>query len=498
MTLSFKYQLIIAFIAGLILPLAFAPFSYYFIAIFSPAILFYFVHKNKNLDAFKIGYGYGLGMFGFGVYWLHISINLFGGVNFFMAIIATYLLVAFMALYIGLFAWLATKVQYTSKSIYFVIVLPAIWVLIEWLRGWFLTGFPWLNLGASQTDTILAGMAPLVGVYGVSLVVSILAGVLCILCMEKGKSRLMTFIFSLIITTLSWQFKNTDWTIDKNETLDIAMVQGAIPQEQKWLPNMRIPTFERYLAMSKDHWQKDILIWPETAVPSFYHQAGKFLDTVRELALYNETTFLTGIPVYDEDKRQYFNSIVMLNRPDSFYHKKHLVPFGEYFPRITHPLMNLLGIPISNFSPAEDNQYMLETDKAVLGLSICYEDAYGSIVRKALPKADVLFNVSNDAWFGDSIAAHQHLQIARMRAIENGRYLVRATNTGVSAIINEKGKITLRSPQHEPDTLTGEIKLFSGSTMFSRYGNSLIIISCLVLLLFCYVTNKYRPERNIT
>lgn len=489
MQLSLNYKLIITFIAGLSLPLAFQPFGLYLFAIFSPAIFFYLLHKHSGLDAFKLGYSYGFGMFGFGVYWLHVSINLFGGINLIMAIISTYLLVAFMALYIGLFAWLATKIKVESKNIYFVIVLPSLWVIVEWFRGWFLTGFPWLNLGASQTDSIFSGIAPLFGVYGVSFVIAMLAGIIYVLCLEKGKGRFMTFTFSLIIVVSCWQFKNIDWTQNKQETLNIAMIQGAIPQEQKWLPNMRIPTYERYMALTENHWKDDLIIWPETAVPAFYHDATDFLNRLREVVLYHETNFLTGIPVYNQESKEYFNSIVMLNNSDKFYHKKHLVPFGEYFPSFVQPFLRILGIPMSNFTPAKDGEFTITTDKVILGMSICYEDAYGSIVRKALPSAELLINVSNDAWFGDSIAAHQHLQIARMRAIENGRYLLRSTNTGVSAIINEKGKVIKTSPQHQQDALSGEITLFSGTTLFSQYGNGLIISIAFLLLVISYLIN---------
>lgn len=496
MQLSFNYKLIIAFIAGLSLPLAFQPFDLYLFAVFSPAIFFYLIHTHQGFDAFKLGYSYGFGMFGFGVYWLYISINLFGGVNLIMAIIATYLLVAFMALYLGLFAWLATKIKVNNKNLYFVIILPALWVIIEWFRGWFLTGFPWLNLGTSQTDSIFSGIAPLLGVYGVSFVIALLSGILCVICLEKGKSRFMTFIFALIIVTSSWQLKNIDWTESKQETLNIAMIQGAIPQDQKWLPNMRLPTYERYMALTENYWKDDLIIWPETAIPAFYHDATDFLNRLREVVLYHDTTFLSGIPVYNRESKEYFNSIVMLNSPDSFYHKKHLVPFGEFFPSFVQPILHIIGIPMSNFTPSKDEVFTIKTDKTILGMSICYEDAYGSIVRKSLPEAELLINVSNDAWFGDSIAPHQHLQIARMRAIENGRYLLRSTNTGISAIIDEKGNVLNTSPQHEQDTLSGEVTLFTGSTLFSQFGNALIIVLACFLILVSYLVNYLSLKSN--
>ena len=472
-------------IAGAILPLAFSPFDYYLIAILSLAVLFLFWLNATPKQALTYGYLYGFGMFGTGVNWVHISINLFGGVNLAGALALTFLLVAFLALYPAVVGFMHCHYFKTRKAISLTLILPALWTLAEWCREWVLTGFPWLNLGNSQIDSPLAGLAPLLGVYGVSFAVCFCAGSLVYLTGCSLKGRMITLISLFILWLASQLLLQHQWTHRDPESLSVALIQGAIPQGIKWSPEQRQQTFELYLGLTDSHWESDIVVWPETAIPAFYHQAKAFIDSLDAVAEVHDTALLTGIPYRDNDSKKFFNSILLLGKEEGIYHKRHLVPFGEYLPfnKLLRPLLYFLKIPISEFSPGTGDVNPLIIKKASIGLTVCYEDVFGKEVIKTLPRATLLLNVSNDAWFGDSIAPHQHLQIARMRALETGRYLLRATNTGISAVINEKGKIITRSPQFTAAALTADVYTFQGATPYVTAGNWTIAISCLLILL---------------
>ena len=477
-------KILCAIVAGGLLPFAFAPYGFYVLVFISCAILFYLWTICTLRESFLIGYLSGFAFFGIGVNWLHISINLFGGINFIGALFFTYMLVAFLALYPALCGYIAVRF---FKN-YLLISLPFLWVITEWCRGWLLTGFPWLNLGTSQTDSPLAVYIPIIGDYGVSFLVSLLASAIVFLIVGKLKQKIISAILILLISGTAFFIRDINWTSAKGSYLDVALIQGAIPQELKWKPEQRENTYQLYSKLSEPYWSSDLIIWPETAIPSLYHLAGDFIDRISERKRNTDTLFMSGLAYKDQSTNQYYNSVLLIDHDHLFYHKHHLVPFGEYLPfkSILGEILRFLQIPMSDFSSGDPDKKLLITDKAVFGMSICYEDAYGSEIRRAMPDADILINVSNDAWFGDSMAPHQHLQIARMRAMENGRYLLRSTNTGISAIIDEKGRIVSQSPQFIPHALAATVKLFQGITPYSRYGNTLIISFCFLSLIFIY------------
>jgi apolipoprotein N-acyltransferase len=469
------------------MPLAYAPLNIFFIALVCPAILLIIWLDCSPVCAFRYGYLFGLGMFGVGVYWLHISINMFGGFTIIGAILATALLGAYLAVYPALVGYIGGRWFKHNKLVYLLIACPALWVISEWTRSWFLTGFPWLNLGYSQSDSFLSGLAPLFGVYGVSWLTFFIAALLACLYHYKGRHSLAVIMSIALLSISSWSLTQVNWTKAVNEDISVALIQAAIPQKLKWLPERRQQSLELYLQLSEPHWQDDLVIWPETAIPAYNFTVTGFIDKLSQLTDKYQTTFLSGIPSKEPGKKEYFNSVMMLADGDiSWYHKQHLVPFGEYLPLkpLLGVVLNFLQIPMSNFSPGQQESPLLFTKNLGIGVSICYEDTFGEEVIRALPEAGVLVNVSNDAWFGDSLAPHQHLQMARMRALEGGRYMLRATNTGISAIINEKGKIINQSPQFKPAALSAQITLFQGSTPYVLWGNIPVIITALLLLIF--------------
>ncbi|MCH9049291.1 MAG: apolipoprotein N-acyltransferase [Proteobacteria bacterium] len=449
-------------------------------------------------DAGLFGYAFGFGMFGIGVNWLHISINLFGGVNLAGALIITFVLVTFLSLYPALITYVYQRYFGNKGIVPFLIVMPALWILAEWFRSSVFTGFPWLNVGYSQIDTPLSSLAPMLGVYGISWLTALISATLVALFRVTYKTRIV-IICTFFITWIALNLLNgIDWTTNKGNEVSVALIQGAIPQEIKWKPDQRQRTLDLYLSLSEQYKDSQLIIWPETAIPVLHHQAEEFIQQMADKARSQNHDYLVGIPFKDLDSNKFYNGIIVIGSNNDTYYKQHLVPFGEYLPfdKWLRPILNLMKMPMSDFSAGPNRRPVVLAANEIIGVSICYEDVFGEEIISALPDATLLVNISNDAWFGDSIAPHQHLQMARMRALETGRYMLRATNTGVSAIINEKGDITASSPQFIPHVTSGKVKTFEGLTPYARFGNWPVITAAFLLLLITFFISKKLPESD--
>jgi apolipoprotein N-acyltransferase len=282
------------------------------------------------------------------------------------------------------------------------------------------------------------------------------------------------------------------WTEPAGDALEVALVQGNMPQDKKWLPEMRRPTLERYLRLTREHWDADLIVWPESALPGLRRNFDGFIDDLAAEARANDSDVVFGVPVLDPESLELFNSVFVVGGSEMVYHKRHLVPFGEYLPldALIRPVTEVLGLPVADFNPGSDVQPLLEAAGYRLGVSVCYEIAFGDEIVKALPEAQVLVTVSNDAWFGTSIGPHQHMQIARARALETGRYLLRATNTGVTAIVAPDGAIQSRAPQFQVQVLEGEIFPMEGMTLYARTGDSVVIALLVLLLMGCFAASR--------
>ncbi len=491
----------LAFISGLVSSLAFSPYHIFPLVFVSLAVIIYLWTISKPSQAGLLGYVFGLGYFGVGVSWLHISINLYGGIQLIGSYLLTFLLVAFLALFPALCGYLSSRL-YLQKWPMMALVtgIPVYWTLSEWIRSWIFTGFPWLNIGYSQTESILNGVAPVLGVFGVCLATAMISSSLVALFIAGKNRYLLSISTVLIIMLASWASGKIQWSRSIEETLNVALIQGAVPQEIKWAPAMRQPTLDLYRDMTLAHLDKDLIIWPEAAIPAYYHQMQDYINELSQLAKNNGLNLLTGIPVYDGNTEEFFNSIVLLGEDTEFYYKRHLVPFGEYLPLkfLLGGIVKILNIPMADFSSGPDTPPLFDTGRYKFGISICYEDIFGNEIIQALPDVAFLVNVSNDAWFGDSAAPHQHMQMARMRALETGRFMLRATNTGVTAIIDEKGRIVSSSPQFTAVSLTGEVRLFAGHTPYSKFGNYPVMSYCLLILaLMIYFRNKRSDAERV-
>lgn len=512
---------ITALLSGALLTLAFAPFDLYPLAILCLAMLFGLWQGVSPARAGWRGLLFGLGMFGTGIHWVFISMNDFGGMSWALSGALTALLIFVVALFPALAGYSAVHLVNRDQrkhrgetpissdprilsgndrsKLHSALLFPAVWTLSEWIRGWFLTGFPWLNLGYSQIDAPLAGFAPLAGVYGVSLAVASSAAL--VLAQWNGVGRLRGYCFALL--TVLWlsgaALALVDWTHPAGEPLTVSLVQGNVPQDLKWHPGMRDVTLDIYAGLTRAHWGSDLIVWPETAIPMFEYRARPFLDALAGEARTHGTELLVGVIYKDLATDRYYNSLVTAgNDTQGRYHKHHLVPFTEYLPfkSLFGDFVDLFDIPMSDFSAGDPRQPPLELAGQRIALSICYEDAFGEEIIRALPEASLLLNVSNDAWFGASIAPHQHLQIARMRAAETGRFLARGTNTGVSAFIGPRGELLSKAAQFDVTVLTDRVEPRRGATLYVLVGNWLAIsLAVLMLAAGMVITYSAAPTR---
>jgi apolipoprotein N-acyltransferase len=496
---------LIALLAGLALPLSFAPYGLWPLALLSLAVLFDGWRDVTPRAAALRGYLFGIGMFGHGVSWIQVSIHKFGLPLYSFSVTMTALFVLFMALYPALAGWLVRRLPARDDTWRLLLVAPVAWTLVECLRGAFLSGFPWLVVGYGQVGSWFSGYVPLGGAYVASFAVALAAAALARIlgtlrrrgtAAGDGRPRATTCAAATLVALplAGALLARIEWTTSLGAPARVALVQGAVPQAAKWRPEYREPTLRLYAELSEPHWGKAVVIWPESALPAFPQEIAGFLAAIAEKARKAGTAFLVGIPTGDA-RGAYYNSLLMLGAGEGRYDKHHLVPFGEYLPfdAQLRPLLNFLAIPMSSFTPGDEVQAPLVAGELRFGASICYEDAYAAEIRKALPAANVLVNVSDDAWFGDSLAPHQHLEIAQVRALEAGRPLLRATNTGISAIIDHRGRVLARSPQFEPHVLSGAADARSGATPFARFGHwPLYAVS--VLLLACAALTGRRDQ----
>jgi apolipoprotein N-acyltransferase len=458
------------------------------------AIFFVQLLDGDPRQVFLRGYVFGVGFFGIGVSWVAVSMYRFGNMGAWLSALATLLFVLFLALFPAFMARLSRRYfARLSTAWQLLLVLPVLWVLLEWVRGWFMTGFPWLLLGYSQTDSPLAGLAPITGVYGLSWVVALSAGLLVLAWRWTGRRRLAPLAVLLVVWGVSALLDGVEWSQPAGEPFTASLIQGNVPQNLKWRPEQRQPTIDLYTRLTREHWSSQVVLWPETALPAYYHQAERFLAGLAKEGEAVGSTLVLGLPVMaDPETGRYYNSVVRAGEPPQFYHKQHLVPFGEYIPLkgVLGTLLDILRVPMANFSRGESHQPLLTVAGHKTGVSICYEDAFGEEVIQGLPEAELLINVSNDAWFGDSFAPHQHLQMARMRAMETARPMLRATNNGVSALIDHRGELMAVSPQFQVFVLTGEVQARRGATPYALSGNYPVISLLLLALLLVWMRNR--------
>ncbi len=485
---------LLVFIAGALLTLAFAPFGGWPLAILLPVVLLWSWDNATPRRAVWRGGLFGLGLFGFGIYWIFISLHDYGNAPAPFAALATLLVVLFMALYPAVVGWLLTRWGPAPGPRRWLLVFPALWALLDWVRSWLFSGFPWLALGYSQTDAPLGQLAPYVGVFGVGWAVLFSAGLLWMLINHRP-ARWLALGGLVILWLGAAALGNIVWVAPAGAPLRVAIIQGNIAQDQKWQPGVLDETLHRYVQLSlPEQGRSDVILWPETAIPIFYEEVRPFIGALAGRAQQDHVDYVTGLPTGSWETGIFHNSVASIGATLNFYHKRRLLPFGEYLPLRGFFLFfrDWVTIPMADFTPGDHDQPLLRAGGQPVGVSICFEAVFGSEIRQALPEATWLINVSNDAWFKDSTAPHQHLQIARMRALEMGRYMARATNTGISAILDERGRIIAQGQQFKEDVIRGAVQPLRGLTPYAWVGDAPGVVLLSVLL----ITGLFLARRN--
>ncbi|WP_194269961.1 apolipoprotein N-acyltransferase [Candidatus Methylospira mobilis] len=490
-------NLLLPLLGGMLFPFAFSPFEAPWVALPSLALLFFVWLNASPKQAFLRGYLFGVGQFGIGVSWIYISMHDYAAASVLAAGLLSVAFILFLALYPALAGWLSSRLfSHVSKRVRLVMVFPGLWILCEWFRGWFLTGFTWLETGGSQVDTVLGqGVAPIAGVYGAGLAVAVMAGTAVLAIAARGSARHAWLSILLIIPAVSYGLSKIEWTRAAGEPFSVALLQGNVSQDVKWQAESQRETLMLYRDLTRQNLDARLVIWPETAVPAFYHQVKDvFLNKLQQEAHARGSDVLIGIPYFDFSDKRNYNALISLGEQQGWYFKRHLVPFGEYVPlrRVLGFLLDILQIPMADFTQGSPRQSPLTAAGFLFAPSICYEDIFADDSRFGLPQAAYMVNVTNDAWFGRSIAPFQHVQMARLRALEAGRYLLRASNTGVTAIISERGSLLGVAPLFERTALKGSVQPMVGSTPYVRFGNLLVTLPLLIVLALLILRYKFR------
>jgi len=467
--------------------LAFAPVGLFPLTLLTFAVLIHFWMRATPRQAFWSGYAFGLGLFGAGVSWVYVSLHTFGAMPLPLAALATFLFCAFLALFPAAAGWLQARIP-AHPFLRACLLIPAAWTLSEWVLSWIFTGFPWLSTGYASVGWPLQGYAPLLGVFGLSFITISLAG-MAWLALQRQKPLL--FASALVALVGAGEaLRHVHWTEPAGEPVSVALLQGNIEQDLKFRPESYAKVLAAYVRLAERTSAK-LIVFPETSIPRFLDRIEPdFIERLESIAKRNGGDLLLGVP-YRRRSDEYFNSVISLGiSPRQAYHKSHLVPFGEFIPPGFGWVLSVLEIPLSDFSRGDRDQPPIAAAGQRIAVNICYEDAFGDEIARRAREATLLVNVSNVAWFGDSLAPAQHLQIARLRAVETGRMHLAATNTGITAAIDRDGRVLARLPQFTEGLLEVSAQGYTGVTPYVRYADWPVVIASLLVLAFAVLVAR--------
>ena len=497
----FNKSYVLALFAGISCVFGFAPFGFSVIPVLALAVLFsLWLRAGSARTAAWLGFAFGLGLFSAGIGWIYIAMHQYGNMPLLLALLAALLFAAFWALLPALAGYVQARFP-VSNWLRITMVMPAVWALLEWFRGLLVTGFPWLTLGYAHSDSPLAGYAPVLGVYGVSFAAAASAGLLLLLWRARwNKQGKLALVLLLSIWGLGALLRTVAWTQPHGEPFSVALAQGNIPQNLKFNEDALVGTLETYRRLVEQNPAR-LTVLPETALPLLRHEVPEnFVQRLRDQARQNGGDVLIG--VFVRNNGSYYNSVFTLGVADEqHYYKQHLVPFGEFIP--LRPLLGwfingVLDIPMGDLARGDARQAPLAVAGQQVAVNICYEDVFGEEIIRALPQATLLVNVTNDAWYGNSPVAAQHNQIAQFRALETGRMMLRATNTGVTSIIGANGRVLQQLPQHEEGVLLGMAQGYQGITPYVRWGNAAVLLLLAAMLAYAWLRRKTSAHKPPT
>lgn len=505
---EFKFA-IAAIVSGASLTLSFAPFRFWIFSYLSLITLIWLFINNKT-SKINIGFAWGLGFFGSNISWIFVSIYKYGGTHWSLAVLITLMFIALLALFPAVNLILLKKFKLNNLQDWrFLIAFPSSWVLIEILRGWIFTGFPWGLLGYTQLNSSLKYYASFFGVYGVSFIVAFIALLLAKLftsfsLFTISKKKLQIILIIVVFYIIGFLIKNINFVNYRSiENKTVAIVQGNIAPNDKFLFSNVENLIKR---ISEVYWQPtkdliinrksnsidliDLVIWPENSLPLEIDDpdAKDLLNNIDQFAAQNNFGLLLGVPIAAKTDNYFYNSVLGLGKAYGVYHKINLVPFGDYVPLESwfRGIINFFDLPMSSFIKGPNNQPAIIFKKNNILATVCYDIVYASQLRERVvnSRASVVVAVSEDGWFGDSLGPHQHLDIARMRAIEVGRYILRATTSGISGVIDNYGNIINQTSMFKKVILVSHYQDCFNQTIWNKIGNTPVIIfliSCLIV-----------------
>lgn len=486
---SATLHMVAAFLLGAASVLGFAPFQIFPLTVATLAALVWLWRSASPRKAALLGFVFGAGLFLAGISWVYVSMHVFGGMPPLLAGLAAFLFCCFMALYPALAAYVFARLR-SGRLLADALLAAAAWALAEWLRGWLFTGFPWLAFGYAQTPpSPLAGYAPLLGVYGVGFAAALIAALAGLTFHRRGGWLPSTAAIAALLA-VGAGLGSIEWTQPSGKPVTVSLLQGNIEQSLKWKPERLQQSLDAYLRLARAH-PAQLIVLPETALPLMLDQLPRdYAAGLRSATPAGNGDVLFGIAAQDVQGRYYNSAVSFAPGAIQAYRKSHLVPFGEFTPPAFAWTLALLKIPMSNFSPGAAVQPPLLLAGEKVAVNICYEDLFGEEIIRALPEATLLVNLSNTAWFGDSLAQPQHLQIAQMRALETGRTMLRATNTGMTAIVNPRGRVDRVLPPFSEGALAGEVSGYTGATPYVRWGNAAVLLLVAIGLLVPLVGSR--------
>lgn len=490
-------MIFLSLLSGALFSTLFAPFSFLFFMVVPAVVLYAFYRHHPSSSACLLnGFFFGFGYFSAGVFWVYNSLHDYGGASPFFSAFATLLFIALLSLFFAFQFLLLGFFVRRSPLLYLCFAYPSLWVLSEWLRGNAGVDFPWNLVGQAFIDfKPLSVFLPWLGVYGVSWIAVFLSALLVLFWLGTAVQRGLGIAIVVMVLVLSAYLGLMPTSQPFGEKIEVGLVQANVAQGSKFDPQKTMMIAERHQRLSRQLLGADLIVWPETAVPIFYDDyADGLLDLQKQI---KETGghFLAGFFTQGENG-EYYNSMVLVDEPPRYYHKRKLVPFGEYMPMRgwLNYFSRFVDIPMSDLSAGEGDGQLSIGDYRV-GVSICYEAAFGAYSAAAAAQSAYLINLSNDSWFGDSFAPHQHLQIARARAAESGRMMVRGTSTGISAIIDFDGRIVSQLNHNQEAVLRGAVQPRKGKTFYTRWRDWPVMAISFFLLLFGFFYFKSQIKR---